>query len=48
MQPHFGLGMLQAIVVDGDMSNLEQVKSANYPGKAKAAAEAIFAELSKG
>jgi pseudoazurin len=46
--PHFGLGMLQAIIVDGDVSNLDQVKAANYPGKAKAAVDAIFAELSKG
>jgi pseudoazurin len=46
--PHYGLGMLQAVVVGNDVSNLEQVKAANYPGKAKAAADAIFAELAKG
>ena len=46
--PHFGLGMLQAVVVGNDMSNLEQVKAASYPGKAKANADAIFVELSKG
>jgi pseudoazurin len=45
--PHFGLGMLQAVVVGNDLSNLEQVKVANYPGKAKAAAGKIFAELTK-
>jgi pseudoazurin len=46
--PHYGLGMLQAVVVGNDMSNLEQVKAASYPGKAKANADEIFAELSKG
>jgi hypothetical protein len=46
--PHYGLGMLQAVVVGNDMSNLEQVKAASYPGKAKANADQIFAELSKG
>ena len=46
--PHYGLGMLQAVVVGNDVSNLEQVKAANYPGKAKAAADTIFAELAKG
>lgn len=46
--PHYGLGMLQAVVVGNDLSNLEQAKTANYPGKAKAVADAIFTELSKG
>ena len=46
--PHYGLGMLQAVVVGNDLSNLDQVKAANYPGKAKPVADAIFAELSKG
>ena len=46
--PHYGLGMLQAVVVGNDMSNLEQVKAASYPGKSKSVADAIFAELTKG
>jgi pseudoazurin len=45
--PHLGLGMLMAVVVGNDLTNLDQVKTANYPAKAKVAAEEIFAELSK-
>jgi len=45
--PHYGMGMIQAIVVGKDKSNLEQVKAVSYPGKAKGQADAIFAELSK-
>lgn len=42
--PHLGMGMIGAIVV-GDAVNLDAVKAIKYPGKAKAAAEAIFAEI---
>lgn len=45
--PHLGLGMIMAVVVGNDHSNLDQVKIANYPAKAKVAAEEIFAELTK-
>jgi pseudoazurin len=46
--PHFGLGMLQVIVVDNNLSNLDQVKAANYPGKAKTSIDEILASLSNG
>ena len=46
--PHLGLGMLMAVVVGNNINNLDQVKTANYPAKAKVAAEEIFAELTKG
>ena len=44
--PHLGMGMIGAIVV-GEAVNLETVKAIKYPGKAKAAAEAIFAEIER-
>jgi len=46
--PHFGMGMLQVIVVDNNLSNLDQIKAANYPGKAKTNIDAILTDLSKG
>lgn len=45
--PHLGLGMIGAIVV-GEPINIEAVRSLKYPGKAKAAAETIFAEIESG
>jgi pseudoazurin len=39
--PHFGLGMVGLIVVADPSVNLEGVKSARYPGKARA----VMAEL---
>lgn len=42
--PHFGMGMIGAIVV-GEPTNLEAVRALKYPGKAKDAAEKIFAEI---
>lgn len=45
--PHFGMGMIGAVVV-GEASNLEAVKKLRYPGKAKATAEKIFAEIEAG
>ncbi len=45
--PHVGMGMIGAIVV-GEPANLEAVKGIKYPGKSKAAAEKIFAEIESG
>lgn len=45
--PHLGMGMIGAIVV-GDPANLKAVKAIKYPGKSKAAAEKIFAEIESG
>lgn len=45
--PHLGMGMIGAIVV-GEPTNLEAVKGIKYPGKSKAAAEKIFAEIERG
>ena len=45
--PHLGMGMIGAIVV-GEPTNLEAVKGIKYPGKSKAAAEEIFAEIERG
>jgi len=45
--PHFGMGMVGAIVA-GDPANLAEVKALKYPGKAKAAAAAMFAEIEAG
>ncbi|MFC0805450.1 MULTISPECIES: pseudoazurin [Sinorhizobium] len=45
--PHLGMGMIGAIVV-GEPANLEAVKGIKYPGKSKAAAEKIFAEIERG
>lgn len=45
--PHFGMGMVGAIVA-GDPLNLAEVKALKYPGKAKAAAAAMFAEIEAG
>ena len=42
--PHLGMGMIGAIVVGGP-ANLETVKALKYPGKAKATAEKIFADI---
>lgn len=43
--PHRGLGMIGAIVVGGDVSNLEEVKAARYVGQSRGVAEEIIAEL---
>ena len=45
--PHFGMGMVGAIVA-GDPLNLAEVKALKYPGKAKAVAAAMFAEIEAG
>ncbi|WP_054309586.1 pseudoazurin [Mesorhizobium sp. 1M-11] len=45
--PHFGMGMIGAVVV-GEPSNLDAVKALKYPGKAKARAEKIFAQIQAG
>ncbi len=45
--PHVGMGMIGAIVV-GDPTNLEAVRGLKFPGKSKAAAEKIFAEIESG
>lgn len=45
--PHVGMGMIGAIVV-GEPANLDAVKGMKYPGKAKAVAEKIFAEIEAG
>lgn len=45
--PHFGLGMIQVIVVDDNLSNLDQVEKLTFPGKSKPLAESIFAQLAK-
>lgn len=45
--PHFGLGMIQVIVVDNNLSNLDQVRKLTFPGKSKPLAESIFAQLAK-
>jgi pseudoazurin len=41
--PHFGLGMVGLVAVGDFSSNLEAVRSARYPGKARE----IMAELLK-
>jgi pseudoazurin len=46
--PHFAMGMVEVIVVDNNLSNLEQIKAISYPGKAKAVTDAAFADLAKG
>lgn len=43
-KPHYGMGMV-AIVVVGKPDNLDQAKSVNHPGKAKAAFAALFAKV---
>lgn len=45
--PHVGMGMIGAIVA-GEPANLDNVKSVKYPGKAKAIAEQIIADIGKG
>jgi pseudoazurin len=45
--PHFGLGMIQVIVVDDNLNNLDQVRKLTFPGKSKSVAESIFAQISK-
>lgn len=45
--PHVGMGMIGAVVV-GEPTNLDAVKGLKYPGKAKATAAAIFAEIEAG
>lgn len=45
--PHLGMGMIGAVVV-GEPVNLDAVKGLRYPGKAKATAEKIFAEIDAG
>jgi pseudoazurin len=45
--PHLGMGMIGAIVV-GEPANLDAVKALKYPGKAKATAAKIFAEIEAG
>lgn len=45
--PHFGLGMIQVIVVNDNLSNLDQVRKLTFPGKSKPLAESIFAQLAK-
>ncbi|WP_035872846.1 pseudoazurin [Cucumibacter marinus] len=43
--PHYPMGMVALIVVDGDLGNLDAVKAGKYPGKAKARMADLFAEL---
>jgi len=43
--PHLGMGMIGVVVVGGDMSNLEDVASARYPGKAKKRVAALLDEI---
>lgn len=45
--PHLGMGMIGAVVV-GEPINLDAVKALRYPGKAKATAQRIFAEIEAG
>jgi pseudoazurin len=43
-KPHYGMGMV-AIIVVGKPGNLDQAKSVNHPGKAKAAFAALIAKV---
>jgi pseudoazurin len=43
--PHHAMGMVALVVVGDDLSNLEAVKGARNPPKAKERFEAMFAEL---
>lgn len=43
--PHYPMGMVALIVVDGDLGNLDAVKDGRYPGKAKTRMADLFAEL---
>lgn len=43
-KPHYGMGMV-AIIVVGKPGNLDQAKTINHPGKAKAAFAALFAKV---
>lgn len=44
--PHLAMGMVALIVVGDDLTNLDDVKAAKFPKKAKERFDAIFAELS--
>lgn len=43
--PHLAMGMVMLVVVGDDTSNLEAVKAAKVPGKAKERFAPLFAEL---
>ena len=43
--PHFGLGMVGLIAVGDPTINLEAVKSARYPGKARSVAAELIKEV---
>ena len=43
--PHFAMGMVMLVVVGDDTSNLEALKAAKVPGKAKERFAPLFAEL---
>lgn len=43
-KPHYGMGMVGVVVV-GKPVNLDQAKSVNHPGKAKAAFAALFEKV---
>ena len=43
--PHKSMGMIGFVVVGGDYSNIESIKSVKYIGKSKKVAEALISEL---
>ena len=43
--PHKSMGMIGFVVVGGDYSNMESIKSVKYIGKSKKIAEALISEL---
>ena len=46
--PHNGLGMIAFVVVDNDLSNMEQVAKVKYPGKSKKIAATLLEEIQNG
>ena len=46
--PHYGLGMVAFVVVDNDLSNMEQVAKIKYPGKSKKIAQTLLDEINNG
>ena len=46
--PHYGLGMVAFIIVDNDLSNLEQVSKIKYPGKSKKIAKQLLEQIENG
>ena len=46
--PHYGLGMIAFVVVDGDLSNFDQVAKIKYPGKSKKLAKTLLEQIKNG